>query len=101
MKTPIPFLGWIEEDDLLEFLKLELNGNSSTYTFGRKRLQEIVEEIENLKQERDFYKHELERTNYSTTKNNSPSSNQWRTNEFNSLEGESSKSPKNVEAPKP
>ena len=71
MKTPIPFLGWIEEDDLLEFLKLELNGNSSTYTFGKKRLQEIVEEIENLKQERDFYKHELERTNYSTTKNNS------------------------------
>jgi hypothetical protein len=101
MKTPIPFLGWIEEDDLLEFLKLELNGNSSTYTFGKKRLQEIVEEIENLKQERDFYKHELERTNYSTTKNNSPSSNQWRINEFNSLEGEISKSTKNVEAPKP
>lgn len=101
MKTPIPFLGWIEEDDLLEFLKLELNGNSSTYTFGRKRLQEIVEEMENLKQERDFYKDELERTNYATTKNNSPSSNQWRTNEFGSLEGESSKSPKDVEASKP
>ena len=76
MKTPIPFLGWIEEDDLLEFLKQELNGNSSTYTFGRKRLQEIVEEMENLKQERDFYKDELERTNHATTKNNSPSSNQ-------------------------
>ena len=101
MKTPIPFLGWIEEDDLLEFLKLELNGNSSTYTFGRKRLQEIVEEMENLKQERDFYKDELERTNHATTKNNSPSSNQWRTNEFSSLEGESSKSPKDVEASKP
>lgn len=101
MKIPIPFLGWIEEDDLLEFLKLELNGNSSTYTFGKKRLQEIVEEIENLKQERDFYKDELERTNHATTKNNSPSSNQWRTNEFSSLEGESSKSPKDVEASKP
>jgi hypothetical protein len=101
MKTPIPFLGWIEEDDLLEFLKQELNGNSSTYTFGRKRLQEIVEEMENLKQERDFYKDELERTNHATTKNNSPSSNQWRTNEFSSLEGESSKSPKDVEASKP
>ena len=101
MKTPIPFLGWIEEDYLLEFLKQELNGNSSTYTFGRKRLQEIVEEMENLKQERDFYKDELERTNHATTKNNSPSSNQWRTNEFSSLEGESSKSPKDVEASKP
>lgn len=101
MKTPIPFLGWIEEDDLLEFLKQELNGNSSTYTFGRKRLQEIVEEMENLKQERDFYKDELERTNHATTKNNPPSSNQWRTNEFSSLEGESSKSPKDVEASKP
>ena len=101
MKTPIPFLGWIEEDDLLEFLKQELNGNSSTYTFGRKRLQEIVEEMENLKRERDFYKDELERTNHATTKNNSPSSNQWRTNEFSSLEGESSKSPKDVEASKP
>ncbi len=74
MKIPIPFLGWIEEDDC---------------------------KTNELEQERDCYKDEPERTNYSTTKNNSPSSNQWRTNEFNSLEGESSKSPKNVEAPKP
>ncbi len=71
MKVPIPFLGWIEED-----------------------------EIDKLK-ERDCNKDEPKRSDCATTKNNSPSSNKWRTNEFNSLEGESSKSPKNVEAPKP
>lgn len=74
MKTPIPFLGWIEEDDY---------------------------KTDELEKERDCYKNEPERADYTTTKNNSPSSNQWRTNEFGSLEGESSKSPKDVEASKP
>ena len=79
------------------FGKKESNYNwGNSYRFNNSYNWRIA-----TKQERDFYKHELERTNYSTTKNNSPSSNQWRTNEFNSLEGKSSKSPKNVEAPKP
>lgn len=65
MEIPIPFVGWIEEDpdELLEFLKLELKGNATTYTFGHKRLQEIVEKIESLKQERDLYKNGFERGN--------------------------------------
>lgn len=63
MEIPIPFAGWVEEDpdELLEFLKTELKGKSETYTFGRKRLQEIVEKIELLKQERDLYKNGFER----------------------------------------
>ena len=65
MEIPIPFVGWIEEDpdELLEFLKSELKGNATTYTFGHERLQEIVEKIESLKQERDLYKDGFERGN--------------------------------------
>ena len=65
MEIPIPFVGWIEEDpdELLEFLKSELKGNATAYTFGHKRLQEIVEKIESLKQERDLYKNGFERGN--------------------------------------
>jgi hypothetical protein len=74
MKIPIPFLGWIEEDDC--------NTNE-------------------LKQERDFYKDEPKRTDYSTTKNNTPSSYQWQSDELGSMERESSKSPKDVKELKP
>lgn len=65
MEIPIPFVGWVEEDpdELLDFLKAELKGNSATYTFGHKRLQEIVDKIELLKQERDLYKNGFERGN--------------------------------------
>lgn len=71
MKIPIPFLGWIEED-----------------------------EIDKLK-ERDCNKDEPKRSDCATNKNNPQVSNEWRSNEFSSLERKSSKSPENVEAPKP
>lgn len=74
MKIPIPFLGWIEEDDY---------------------------KTNELEQERDCYKDEPERTDCATNKNNPPGSYQWRSDEFSSLERESSKSPKDVKAPKP
>lgn len=74
MKTPIPFMGWIEEDELLEFLHSVLKTNSSTYTFGHKRLQEIVEKIEHLQQEKEFYKNEFERSYQAASKNSTTSS---------------------------
>lgn len=61
MKIPIPFAGWIEEDEeLLEFLRLQIAGNAKTYTFGHERMKEIVDLMDKLKQERDFYKNGFE-----------------------------------------
>ena len=74
MKIPIPFLGWIEEDDY---------------------------KIDKLEKERDCYKNELERADYTTTKNNPPISYQWRSDKLSSMEGEDSKSPKDVKELKP
>ena len=61
MEIPIPFVGWIEEDpdELLEFLRSELKGNATTYTFGHKQLQEIVEKIESLKKKEICIKMDL------------------------------------------
>ena len=66
MEIPIPFVGWIEDDspeELIAFLKSELKSNSITYTFGHKRMQEIVDALNKLKEERDLYKDGFERGN--------------------------------------
>ncbi len=72
MKIPIPFVGWIEEDnsaeELLDFLKSELNGKATTYTFGHERMKEIVETMDKLKQERDLYKNGFEGGDKEATK---------------------------------
>lgn len=72
MKIPIPFVGWIEEDssadELLDFLKSELEGNAKTYTFGHARMKEIVDAMDKLKQERDFYKNGFESGDTKTIK---------------------------------
>jgi len=75
MKIPIPFVGWMEEDEsveeLLDFLKSELSGKATTYTFGHERMKEIVDAMDKLKQERDFYRDGFESGNTKTTKDSS------------------------------
>jgi len=75
MKIPIPFVGWMEEDDsaedLLDFLKLQVEGNAKTYTFGHERLKEIVDAMDKLKQERDFYRDGFEGGDKKTIKDSS------------------------------
>jgi len=67
MKIPIPFAGWIEEDEeLLEFLKSQVLTKATTYTFGYERMKEIVSLINKLKQERDFYKNGFENADTET-----------------------------------
>jgi hypothetical protein len=79
MKIPIPFVGWMEEDgsaeELLDFLKSELSGKATTYTFGYERMKEIVEAMDKLKQERDFYKNGFEGGDQEATKGCSQVSN--------------------------
>jgi len=75
MKIPIPFVGWMEEDgsldELLDFLKSELSGKATTYTFGHARLKEIVDAMDKLKQERDFYRNGFESGVTKTTEDSS------------------------------
>jgi hypothetical protein len=71
MEIPIPFVGWIEDDspeELIEFLKSELKSNSTTYTFGHKRMQEIVDALDKLKEERDLYKNGFKGGDHEATK---------------------------------